>query len=560
MQLPSIAQALLNTPTPYPTNYPVDRQTAEIGYELTLEAITVTPIFVLPPPIEAPISYIPIGIPAGAGIITHDFMSPIRGIINGWYKQTPNGGLLVYAGGSSTIAPTDMHGIIGVVHLYPGNDFSDLTWFLAPEGVGALTIVGAEGERLILNDSQNQTYYFDVPGRAFVLSLTEVVPTVTTIPTFTSAPKTPLYNDDVPDDPWLIDFTSPSNINLDYTISYNDDIDWFRFHNDFHGTIQVDLTNLSVNYDLFVYSASDSQLRGSSTNSGQVPEQVIISNAPADDYYIQIVGADVSDFSSAPYTLRFNAPQAPTATPLATDTLEPTATETIVATESPTFAPTDTPSPVPSDTPTPAPTNTATSTFTPSPTATFTATATTQPLTATFYLHGTGANANPATLFLDSTAPTGSTAKYKDSTSINFNNGNLWKEVGTWTAGSALTNGQLATLSDLHVWLGLKNSDDQGTRFDLRAEVYKNGVLITAGESNCIADVTRNANQAKEAVVPFGAFDSINFDGSTDTLTLKLLTRIGTDSTGAFCGGHSNAVGLRLYFDATTRAATFGAP
>jgi hypothetical protein len=37
------------------------------------------------------------------------------------------------------------------------------------------------------------------------------------------------------------------------------------------------------------------------------------------------------------------------------------------------------------------------------------------------------------------------------------------------------------------------------------------------------------------------------------------LTRIGTDGSGNFCGGHSNAVGLRLYFDATTRPARFSA-
>ena len=29
----------------------------------------------------------------------------------------------------------------------------------------------------------------------------------------------------------------------------------------------------------------------------------------------------------------------------------------------------------------------------------------------------------------------------------------------------------------------------------------------------------------------------------------KIQTRIGTNGSGAFCGGHSNATGLRLYFD-----------
>jgi hypothetical protein len=49
------------------------------------------------------------------------------------------------------------------------------------------------------------------------------------------------------------------------------------------------------------------------------------------------------------------------------------------------------------------------------------------------------------------------------------------------------------------------------------------------------------------------------FNGTTDVLSLKVLTRIGTTETGARCGGHANAVGLRLYFDAANRAAQLSA-
>jgi hypothetical protein len=94
------------------------------------------------------------------------------------------------------------------------------------------------------------------------------------------------------------------------------------------------------------------------------------------------------------------------------------------------------------------------------------------------------------------------------------------------------------------VWLGLKNSDDQGTRFDLRAEIYRNGVLLTSGETYCIQNLTRNANQAKEVTTTFAAFNPATMNGASDTLSLKVLTtRIGTNGSGAFCGGHSNAVG-----------------
>ncbi len=120
---------------------------------------------------------------------------------------------------------------------------------------------------------------------------------------------------------------------------------------------------------------------------------------------------------------------------------------------------------------------------------------------STFYFHGTGPLDNPPTLFIDGTAPSSSAAKDKDSPSIARTGGNPWKAVGTWPAASSISSGTLSSLSDLHVWLGLKNSDDQGTYFDLRAEAYKNGSMISSGESRCITGVTRNANSAKEVVL-----------------------------------------------------------
>jgi YVTN family beta-propeller protein len=176
------------------------------------------------------------------------------------------------------------------------------------------------------------------------------------------------------------------------------------------------------------------------------------------------------------------------------------------------------------------------------------------------FLHGSGANANPAVLFLDSVAPTNSTAKYRDSAAIKFSGGNPWKAIGTWVADPTFTSGTLNVLGDLNVWLGLKNSDDQGTRFDLAAEVWKNGTtLVAEGETLCVTGVTRNPSLAKEVTVSFQPFSPVTFDGSTDVLSLKLLTRIGTNGSGGFCGGHSNATGLRLYFDAVDRDAGFSA-
>ena len=109
------------------------------------------------------------------------------------------------------------------------------------------------------------------------------------------------------------------------------------------------------------------------------------------------------------------------------------------------------------------------------------------------------------------------------------------------------------------LWIGLKNSDDQGTQFDLRTEVYVGTTLVSAGETRCITNVTRNASLAKEVGVPFGP---VGPSGS-GAVSLRVLTRIGTNPDGTKCSGpggsHNNAQGLRLYYDATSRPSRFGA-
>jgi hypothetical protein len=84
-------------------------------------------------------------------------------------------------------------------------------------------------------------------------------------------------------------------------------------------------------------------------------------------------------------------------------------------------------------------------------------------------------------------------------------------------------------------WIGLKNSDDQGTQFDLRAEVYRNGAIISSGESRCITGVTRNPDLAKEVAVALTAFTESLAAG--DQLSVKFLTRVGTNPDGSKCSG-----------------------
>lgn len=154
-----------------------------------------------------------------------------------------------------------------------------------------------------------------------------------------------------------------------------------------------------------------------------------------------------------------------------------------------------------------------------------------------YFLHSTTTSD-----FLNTTSPTATTAKFKDLPAVNRTTFQL---LGVWASAPAVGALRLTALSDLHVWLGLKNNDDQGTNFDLRIELLKNGVVIALGETLNIQGIVRNAAQAKEVTVAFGGFAAVQLT-TDDVLSLRILTKVTAQ------GGHNSAVGLRLYYDAVS--------
>jgi hypothetical protein len=132
--------------------------------------------------------------------------------------------------------------------------------------------------------------------------------------------------------------------------------------------------------------------------------------------------------------------------------------------------------------------------------------------------------------------------------------------AGDFIAGPAA--GTVTALSPAHLWVGLKNSDDQGTQFDLRVEFLRNGTPVTSGVKRCIIGATRNPDLAKEAVAAFDPFALVVVTAG-DVLSLRLSARVGTNPDGTRCSGpggsHNGAEGLRLYYDSTSRASRFDA-
>jgi len=101
---------------------------------------------------------------------------------------------------------------------------------------------------------------------------------------------------------------------------------------------------------------------------------------------------------------------------------------------------------------------------------------------------------------------------------------------------------QLTALGPAQAWLGLKNSDDVGTRFDLRAEVSRNGVVIGSGQLDGVSGGSSGFNNAVLHTTNPALSAPINVCPG-DTLSLKLSVRIAAN-----VAGHRSGT-ARLWFN-----------
>lgn len=190
-----------------------------------------------------------------------------------------------------------------------------------------------------------------------------------------------------------------------------------------------------------------------------------------------------------------------------------------------------------------------------------------QPCDFSAFLYLSGASPNLELDPLDPEAPGDlpNVPTFIDSPSLTKAGGNPYRQIGTWSTGTGLVGADCTPTVFAyhpHVWLGLRNSDDQGTQFDLRAELLKGSVVVAEGEIHCVKGVTRNPANALEVIIPFdssgptfdpscGPSDAFTVEADSQ-LSLRLYARIGTDVDGP-CKGHSTATGVRLYYDAISR-------
>ena len=111
---------------------------------------------------------------------------------------------------------------------------------------------------------------------------------------------------------------------------------------------------------------------------------------------------------------------------------------------------------------------------------------------------------------------------------------------------------QITSLGPARVWIGLKNSDDVGVKFDLLAEVYKNGTeLVSSAELDHVSGGSSGFNRAILQSIPFSLSSPVSFpDGST--LSIKVYVR-----NTCFGGTHNSGV-ARLWYNDSAANSFFG--
>lgn len=89
---------------------------------------------------------------------------------------------------------------------------------------------------------------------------------------------------------------------------------------------------------------------------------------------------------------------------------------------------------------------------------------------------------------------------------------------------------QLTALGSANVWLGLRNSDDVGVKFDLLAEALKNGAPVGSGELDNFPGGSSGFNNAVLRTINLALSAPVNI-APGDTLSFRLSVRIATASS-----------------------------
>lgn len=111
---------------------------------------------------------------------------------------------------------------------------------------------------------------------------------------------------------------------------------------------------------------------------------------------------------------------------------------------------------------------------------------------------------------------------------------------------------QITSLNPAKVWVGLQNSNGNGIRYDLKAEAYKNGVLISSGELDSVDSGGTGFNNANLHTIPFNSFSPLTFPTGSQ-LSIQVSVR------NSCTNSKNNGKTARLWYDDAQANSGFGA-
>ena len=106
-----------------------------------------------------------------------------------------------------------------------------------------------------------------------------------------------------------------------------------------------------------------------------------------------------------------------------------------------------------------------------------------------------------------------------------------------------------AVVTSTNVFIGLKNSDDVGTKFDLRAEILKNGVVVAAGQLDGVNGGSSGFNNAVKRTINTTLSSAPSYSAG-EILAVRLSVRIAVG-----VAGHSSGTARLWYGDPVATSA-----
>jgi hypothetical protein len=120
--------------------------------------------------------------------------------------------------------------------------------------------------------------------------------------------------------------------------------------------------------------------------------------------------------------------------------------------------------------------------------------------------------------------------------------GSPFGQLGANPGSAYVYEPELTALSPAKVWVGLKNSDDVGIRFDLQARVYLNGSAVGSGHLDSVSGGSSGFNNATLSSIPLTLTVPVAAH-TGDTLAIEVLVRNA-------CAGSGKSSGMaRLWYN-----------